>query len=119
MANSKPINDDIDNDLDEQGNPKSVVPDNDEYYTFDLTRGNPTEDNLEPTDISGIDPLSDDPEENAATQTGTVIYNDADIHPVNSNSGGPTSSENAITQDSESGVVPGEAGHWGVDEGTE
>ena len=108
---------DIDDDFDEQGNPKGIVPDNDEYYTLDLTRGKPTQNDFEEVDIVGDDPLSDDVDADPAAHDGRIIHNKNTNR--SANAGGPISSDDAVTQDTESGTVPGEPGHWGVDEGTE
>lgn len=107
----------IDDDFDEQGMPKVIVPDDDEYYTMDLTRGKPTQNDLEDIDIAGNDPLSEEIDADPATLDGHIIHNKHNLR--NANDGGTTSAADSVTQDTDSGSVPGEPGHWGVDEGTE
>lgn len=86
-------------DLKDRGK-EDIIPENEEYYTLDLRRdfdGLKTDDDTS-VDIAGENPLEED-------DTAEVVKSDSD--------------KDTIDEDNAQGAEVGEAGHWGVDEGTD
>lgn len=89
---------------------KDVVPENDEYYTIDLRRGDNTDENdLPDIDVGGNDPLNEDKEAEI------IDYNKKNL---SSNDGGVVSPDDIVTENESNGTAPGEPGNTGIDQGT-
>ncbi len=87
-----------------------IIPPDSEYYTTDLRRGGDTNINdLPEIDIGGNNPLDEGNEDQ-------IIYNPRVS--TSSNAGGTIRQKDIINQNSNNGAVPGEPGHWGIDEDT-
>jgi len=110
-TNNQNLQNDDQQDLKKHG-VQDIIPQDEEYYTLDLKRGDDTDVNdLPQTDIAGNDPLNENDDE--------VVEYAPDVQPQTSNAGGTVHEKDSINQNKSSGAVAGEPGHWGVDEDTD
>lgn len=117
--NSQKTQDDIDqNDLNQHG-VKDIIPDNEEYYTLDLKRGDDLDiDDIPEIDIADKDPASDDMDEplkSSSFYEGQVVQKNNN-KPHSSNDGGTVNQDDVLEQDGVS-RVPGSPG-GNIDEDT-
>lgn len=108
MNKINPHKDNTKKDLQDHG-VQDIVPNDEEYYTLNLKRGQDTDLNDDPElEIAGNDPLADNDYEILTTKPASR----------SSNAGGVVNQNDIVDQDNENSAVPGEPGHWGVDEDT-
>ena len=101
--------DDTQKDLQSHG-VKDIIPENEEYYTINLTRGENSDVNNTPEiEVVGNNPLDSDRDEEVVK---------LDTTSTSSNIGGPVKNNDIIDEDNQKGAVVGEPGHWGIDENT-
>ncbi len=105
-----------DTDLEDHG-VQEIIPEDEEYYTYNLKRDFDRLDEEETEDISDIS--GDDPLADSDDDTGRVVDPaQPEYRPKSSNQGGPLAEDETADEDNDGGSEVGEPGHWGVDEDT-